>query len=261
MAEFDKDAQRWVLASEGGYVDHPRDPGGATNMGITHRTLAAWRGEKVSKADVRALTRAEALEIYKAQYWDTIRGDQLPAGLDYALFDYAVNSGPGRAAKDLQRVLGVAADGIIGALTLAAIAAAEVKQLILDLCERRWAFVQRLSTFDAFGTGWRRRIWGKQMGAQPGEDTGVADRAMKRAEGRTVGVPLPKPAPHKAAPEEPTAVDAIVKDSGGLAGLAGIASAVLGAIADQPILQVAAVVFIGVLLWRFVLSRKEAEPA
>src|SRR5690554_3967496 len=146
MAAFTTQIQNWILASEGGYVDHPSDPGGATNLGITHRTLAAWRGKPVTKQDVRNLTRAEALEIYKAQYWRTSGADRMPAGLDYAVFDYAVNSGPARAVKDLQRVLGVGVDGVVGAQTLAAIAARKAADLIRALCDRRRAFVRALNT-------------------------------------------------------------------------------------------------------------------
>jgi hypothetical protein len=103
-ANFDR-ALTLVLQSEGGYADDPRDPGGATNRGITRATLARWRGRPVSKAELRALGRAEAAAIYRALYWDALRGDDLPAGLDIALFDYGVNSGPARAARTLQAVL------------------------------------------------------------------------------------------------------------------------------------------------------------
>ena len=118
------DAQRFarcldiVLAAEGGYVDNPLDAGGATNMGITRATLARWRGvvpaSDLPKAEVRALTRAEAAAIYEARYWRRVAGPELPAGLDLALFDYAVNSGPVRAVKTLQTALGVVADGLVG---------------------------------------------------------------------------------------------------------------------------------------------------
>src|SRR5215510_8682769 len=107
-----------VLQFEGGFADHPRDPGGATNMGITHKTLARWRKVspwwKLSKNDVRVLGRDEAAHIYEASYWRQVHGAELPAGLDLALFDYAVNSGPLRAIKALQGQLKVRADGWIG---------------------------------------------------------------------------------------------------------------------------------------------------
>lgn len=262
MGEFSATVKKWILASEGGYVDHPRDPGGATSLGITRKTLSAWRGEPVSKQAVRDLTQREALHIYKEQYWDTVRADLLPDGLDYAVFDYAVNSGPARAARDLQRVLGVAVDGIIGPVTLRAIKAArDAHGLIKLLCDRRWKFMQSLSTFSTFGVGWRRRVWGSQMGIQAGGDTGVADRATKLAQGAAADVPMPSPAPGKAEPEAPSAIAAIVKDPGGLSGMGAAVAAVTGAIADQPILQIGAVVLIAALVWRFVIVRTREEPA
>lgn len=153
-----------VLAHEGGYVDHPSDPGGATNLGITRKTLARWRKvipwTSLPKSEVKALTRETVAPIYRAFYWDEIRGDDLPAGLDYAVFDYAVNSGPGRAAMALQRILGVADDGEIGPITLAAIAKRKPADLINALCDERIAFLQRLSTFAVFGKGWTIRVSG-----------------------------------------------------------------------------------------------------
>jgi lysozyme family protein len=155
-----------VLASEGGYANHPSDPGGATNMGITRKTLAMWRGISpwwdLPTSDVQALSRNEAAKIYKARYWDRCRGGSLPAGLDLALFDYAVNSGPLRAVKELQRICGTNLDGFVGPLTLAAVkkAVAEqgVAQLVTRLCDRRLGFLRRLETFATFGRGWTRRI-------------------------------------------------------------------------------------------------------
>lgn len=155
-----------VLAFEGGYADHPKDPGGATNMGITHKTLARWRKVspwwKLGKNDVRALGRDEAARIYDASYWSRVHGAELPAGLDLALFDYAVNSGPVRAIKALQSALKVKADGWIGPLTLdalkARVAAGAVTGLIAGLCDGRMSFLQRLATFAVFGRGWTRRV-------------------------------------------------------------------------------------------------------
>lgn len=148
-----------VLRHEGGYVDHPADPGGATNLGITHTTLAAHRGRPVTKDDVRALTRAEAAAIYHARYWIPIRGDALPPGLDLALFDFAVNSGPARAVKALQGVLHVTQDGVVGPVTLAAIAKAPgPATLAIDLCDARMRFLRSLPTWATFGRGWTKRV-------------------------------------------------------------------------------------------------------
>lgn len=161
-------ASRWthclaqVLRHEGGYVDHPADPGGATNMGITHKTLARWRKIDpwwaLAKADVKALDRAEAGEIYKALYWDRCKATSLPAGLDLALFDYAVNSGPERAIKTLQALVGVVQDGFVGPLTLQAVKQRDPRALVAALCDQRMSFLQRLSTFSTFGRGWTARV-------------------------------------------------------------------------------------------------------
>ncbi|MDB5649353.1 MAG: hypothetical protein JWL62_873 [Hyphomicrobiales bacterium] len=147
-----------TLAQEGGYVDHSRDPGGATNFGITRATLAAARGRPATKADVAALTRAEAAAIYRASYWNAVRGDDLPAGIDAALFDYAVNSGAGTAIRALQRVLGMAPDGRMNAALLGKAGAADSRQTISQLCRARQTSLARLKTFSTFGKGWTRRI-------------------------------------------------------------------------------------------------------
>ena len=151
-----------VLKHEGGFADHPKDPGGATNLGITHKTLARWRKVspwwKLPKTEVKTLGRDEAARIYDASYWQRVHGAALPGGLDLALFDFAVNSGPVRAVKALQASLKVKADGWIGPLTLdalkARIAAAGVTGLIVGLCDGRLSFLQRLATFAVFGRGW-----------------------------------------------------------------------------------------------------------
>ena len=151
-----------VLRHEGGYVDHPSDPGGATNMGITRKTLARWR--KVSpwtdlpKAAVAGLTRDEAALIYRASYWNACKAGDMPAGVDLALFDFAVNSGPDRAVRVLQAALGVAADGAVGPVTLGAVNAANPTKLIDAICDRRLGFLGRLSSFATFGRGWTRRV-------------------------------------------------------------------------------------------------------
>jgi lysozyme family protein len=147
-----------VLAKEGGYVDHPADPGGATNLGITFATLSAWRGHPITKADVAALTKAEAGEIYRAKYWNPTRCADLPAGLDLAVFDYGVNSGVGRPARALQKILGVPQDGVIGPVTLAAIKQRDPRELIEALCDERLRFLRSLPTWGVFGRGWTSRV-------------------------------------------------------------------------------------------------------
>ncbi|SFQ52600.1 glycoside hydrolase family 108 protein [Donghicola eburneus] len=148
-----------VLRWEGGYVDHPRDPGGATNHGITRATLAAHRGRAVSKQDVRNLTIAEAGEIYRPKYWNKVKGDQLPDGMDLVAFDGGVNSGPSRGVRWLQKGLGVAADGAIGPVTLEAAQTARTGVSIIQrACAARMGFLQKLGTWSTFGRGWARRV-------------------------------------------------------------------------------------------------------
>lgn len=156
---FDKKL-KLVLRWEGGYVNHPADPGGATNLGVTQKTLSGWLGRPATIAEVKALTPAKVAPIYKKQYWDKVSGDELPEGLDYAVFDYAVNSGPAKAAKDLQKVLGIPSDGQIGLHTLAAIQGRNVDDLINRLMDRRLAFLKRLKTWKTFGKGWASRVAG-----------------------------------------------------------------------------------------------------
>jgi len=146
-----------VLRLEGGYVDDPRDPGGATKFGVTCAVLSEALGRAVSAEDLAALTEAEAGEIYRPRYWARVRCPQLPEGLDLVAFDTAVNMGPGTAARLLQAALGTEADGVVGFTTLAAAAgrpAAETIRTVSDLRRRRY---RALAGFAAFGRGWLRR--------------------------------------------------------------------------------------------------------
>jgi lysozyme family protein len=147
-----------VLKHEGGYVNNPKDPGGATNLGVTKKVWEEWVGKPVSLDEMKALTVKDVTPLYKAQYWDRVRGDDLPAGVDYAVMDVAVNSGVVRAAKFLQAALGLTADGIIGPATLAAAEAANPRQLVTDVCDKRLAFMQALPIWSTFGNGWSRRV-------------------------------------------------------------------------------------------------------
>lgn len=157
-ANFDA-ALAAVLKHEGGFVCHPKDPGGATNKGVTQTTYDLWRIDHgLPKQSVKCITPAEICAIYKGRYWDKVSGDKLPSGLDYATFDFGVNSGPKRAAQYLQRLIGVIDDGKIGPATLEAVEAFPVAELIDGLCNLRQGYVQRLGTFAQFGRGWTRRI-------------------------------------------------------------------------------------------------------
>ncbi|MEH3144411.1 MAG: hypothetical protein PGN34_03470 [Methylobacterium frigidaeris] len=154
-----------VLRHEGGYVDHPDDPGGATNLGVTIGTLGDWLGRPATKAEVRALTVATVAPIYRARYWTAIQGDALPAGLDYAVFDFAVNSGPARAIMALQRAARVADDGVLGPITLTAVGSRSSVDLVQRVCADRLAFLRRLSAWRSFGRGWQRRVSSVRAGA------------------------------------------------------------------------------------------------
>jgi lysozyme family protein len=147
-----------VLKHEGGYVNHPKDPGGMTNLGVTKRVWEEYVGHSVDEAAMRALGPQDVAPLYKKNYWDKIRGDDLPSGVDYACFDLAVNSGVGRAAKFLQQAVGVSADGVIGPATLDAIEKANPRDLATEICDLRLNFLQSLPTFATFGKGWSRRV-------------------------------------------------------------------------------------------------------
>jgi lysozyme family protein len=148
-----------VIEHEGGYVNHPSDPGGMTNLGVTKRVWEEWVGHPVDEKEMRSLTVEQVSPLYKRKYWDAIHGDQLPTGLDYCLFDTAINSGVGRASKFIQEMVGVAADGAIGNKTLLAIGQfKDVKMLIDEYCDKRLDFLQKLKTWPVFGKGWGRRV-------------------------------------------------------------------------------------------------------
>jgi lysozyme family protein len=148
-----------VLRHEGGFVNHPKDPGGATNKGITIAVFREVYGKGKTVDDLKRITDEQVAHIYRTRYWAKVRGDDLPAGLDYAVFDFAVNSGPARVAKHLQRIVGVTQDGVIGPQTLAALRERkDVAYLINRLCDDRLAFLRSLSTYKTFGKGWERRV-------------------------------------------------------------------------------------------------------
>lgn len=146
-----------TLKEEGGWADDERDPGGATMKGVTLATYRQYYPD-ASKNDLRHISDADLQHIYRHGYWDPIKGDDLPPGVDLATFDFAVNSGHSRAAKYLQRLAGVTPDGVIGPITLAAVCKPDAKTMINLLCDRRLEFLKGLPTWRYFGKGWSARV-------------------------------------------------------------------------------------------------------
>ncbi|TIS04249.1 MAG: N-acetylmuramidase, partial [Mesorhizobium sp.] len=149
-ASREKEALARVLVHEGGYVNHPADPGGPTNKGVTQRIYDAYRkGKGLATRSVKGITSLEVFDIYDRQYWDAVKADQLPAGVDYVVFDGAVNSGPGQSIKWLQGALGPlykgSIDGVMGVGTLAAVSAVNNYDALIDrICDQRLNFLRHL---------------------------------------------------------------------------------------------------------------------
>ena len=147
-----------LLAHEGGYSNHPSDPGGPTNFGITIGDYRKYVKRDATAADVKAMRVVEAKAIYRACYWDALRCDELPAGVDYAVFDYGVNSGTGRSAKVLRRLLGFADAGKVSDQVIAVASAADAPNLVVAICDERLRFLKSLKSWPVFGKGWGRRV-------------------------------------------------------------------------------------------------------
>lgn len=208
MRENIENSMLWTLGWEGGYVNHKKDPGGATNKGVTQRVYDAFRSRSgLSRQSVKLITQDEVTRIYLDQYWHPCRCDDLPSGLDYAVFDFAINSGVNRAVKELQKLLGVSIDGKNGEMTLSAVSSVDVTELIEDYCAARLAFCKRIRhrktgelLWKTFGKGWQRRIMGEMDGIQT-HDIGVVDRATAMIMGTAKELPMPE------AVQTPTTVD------------------------------------------------------
>ena len=158
MSNKFSEALEVILHHEGGYVNHPKDPGGETNLGVTKRVYEDFGGEK----EMKDLTKEDVEPIYKKNYWDRVKGDDLPEGLDLCIFDFAVNAGPGRAAKFIQRLVNTTVDGGIGPNTLGKIKEYVdhygVNQTIESYALMRQNYYESLSNFATFGKGWTRRV-------------------------------------------------------------------------------------------------------
>jgi lysozyme family protein len=153
MIENFKKSLDLLLKSEGGYVNNPKDPGGMTNLGVTARVWEEWVKHPVDEKQMRSLTAADVAPLYKRKYWDACRCDDLPDGLDYLVFDFAVNAGPGRSVKLVQRVLGIPEDGIIGPQTIQSIKTADKNDLVSRFSDVKTKYYESLPTFATFGKG------------------------------------------------------------------------------------------------------------
>jgi lysozyme family protein len=151
-------AFKMMLASEGGYVNHPSDPGGMTNLGVTKRVWEEWVGRESNEKEMRSLTPEMVEPLYKRKFWDACKCDDLPSGIDYLVFDFAVNAGVGRSAKILQTAVGAIPDGGIGPMTLAAVNAIPEAELIEKFSQAKEDFYRSLNTFETFGKGWLNRV-------------------------------------------------------------------------------------------------------
>jgi len=158
MSNKFSEALEVILHHEGGYVNHPKDPGGETNLGVTKRVYEDFGGEK----EMKELVKEDVEPIYKKNYWDRVKGDDLPEGLDLCIFDFAVNAGPGRAAKFIQRLVNTTVDGGIGPNTIKCINDHVEKYGVSTTIDQyqsaRHNYYQGLSTFETFGRGWTRRV-------------------------------------------------------------------------------------------------------
>lgn len=161
MSRFDISLER-VLKHEGGFVHDLFDSGGITNMGVTKRVWEEFVGHPVSEADMRNLTVEKVSKLYKQRYWDRVQADKLPKGVDYVVFDFAINAGVGRAVKTLQSTVGATPDGIIGNRTLASVNAMDAKELVNQYSDARVDFYQgivaRRPDQARFIRGWLNRV-------------------------------------------------------------------------------------------------------
>lgn len=180
-----------VLKHEGGWADHPKDPGGATMKGVTLANFRRYVKPNATKDDLRKITDQQIATVYRRFYWDEVNGASLPDGIDYAVFDFAVNSGPSRAAKHLQGAVGVAQDGKVGPATIKAARAVLPATTIHKLSDSRLAFLKRLKTWGTFGKGWTRRV--QEVRAEALTLSAKPTPEKPKIIEKTVEVPVDKP--------------------------------------------------------------------
>lgn len=254
-----------MFGHEGGYVNNPADPGGPTKYGITLKTLRAARGKPGLQAgDVRALTVVEAEDIYRKSYWNQAGGDLLPAGLDYAVFDFGVNSGPATAVKKLQKLVGAGQDGAVGVQTVSAVNSypGGLSKLIKDYCVVRMSYLRGLKTWGKFGRGWTIRVTGKDTKGQYAPTLGVVGNALKLMTGATVPAQQTPAVPSAKAPPSDIGITETLKKPEGLSAIGVLITAIGGlASGNGPVqwaLGAAVVVGVGYGLW--LLIKREESP-
>ncbi|MEO0623149.1 MAG: glycosyl hydrolase 108 family protein [Pseudomonadota bacterium] len=161
MRDSFDEAHQFTARWEGGWSNHKDDPGGATMLGVIQRTYDRWRvGRGLPTRSVRHITKAEALAIYRDDYWQPVRGPELPAPLAVVVYDIAVNAGPGRAIRMLQGAAGAGVDGKFGPRTMAAVRTRyerDPRRLLSEIGRRRLYHWSSLRHFNVFRKGWRRR--------------------------------------------------------------------------------------------------------
>lgn len=246
-----------VLAHEGGFAEHADDPGGATMRGVTQATYAAWRRRMgLPVQSVQRISDEEIEDIYRDGYWNAIRGDELPSGVAYAVFDAGVMSGPGRAVRWLQEAAGVQPDGIVGPRTLAAVQDLNASSLVIDICDARLRFCKSLRHWPTFGRGWGRRI------------AAVERQALAWA----ADLPMPEVAPAEAplpkARGEVAKTATIVKHAQTLGGAAAAAAPLAKVVTDAAATPgplgwaiAAAIVICAVTVAMLVLNKRDSEGA
>ncbi|AUQ95958.1 Putative secretion activating protein [Phaeobacter inhibens] len=251
-----------VFGHEGGYVNRKSDRGGPTKYGITQRTLAGWRGRPVTADDVYNLQKAEAEDIYRQGYWAQCGGALLPDGLDYAAFDFGVNSAPSRAVRYLQKVLGVTIDGSVGPITLGAVMRypGGVVKLIADYCDARMAFLRSLKNrktgFPVNGRGWTIRVTGIDPKGQWPDQMGVIGNALRMAR----GVEPRDTRPLEQAKAQPTEANSWLKPETLVQVLPGLGGASVLAVGDGPVQwALGAVLVLGAVVTAWLLIRRKME--
>lgn len=255
-----------VLVYEGGWSDHPKDPGGQTMRGVTQRVYDGFRrNHGLPLQSVRLITDAELEAIYRRQYADKVRFSELPAGVDFVMFDGAVNSGPAQATKWLQRALGVQADGVLGEATLAAVRAhPDHDRLVADILARRRLFLEHLKTWPTFRRGWTVRLASVQAIGQSWA-TGSVGPDPVRVPGTEARAPVsdarkaPANAPADAATGGGVAGAVVAQTTEALTPLADMLPLVAKVVAV--LTAVGALLVVGGLVWRTINARRERARA